>query len=73
MSNTQETQQQQFGVLQLATSQSVTTPVSLGSFLTPASQGNLHATPVCLLKTAVAPVVNGRTRMNANILYNEGA
>ena len=64
---------QQTGALQPATSQSVTTPVSLGSFLTPASQRSLHTTPVCLLKTAVAPVVNGRRRRNANILFDERA
>ena len=28
---------------------------------------------MCLLKTAVAPVVNGRVRRNANILFDEGA
>jgi len=28
---------------------------------------------MCLLKTAVAPVVNGRIRMNADTLLNEGA
>ena len=28
---------------------------------------------VCLLKTAIAPVISGSTRINANILFNEGA
>ena len=73
MSNASETQQQQFGALQPATLQYVTTPVSLGLFLTPASQCSLHASPVCRLKTAVAPVANGHIRMNANILFDEGA
>ena len=73
MSNSQNTQHLTTGTLQPATSQSVTTPVSLASFLTPTSQSNLHATPVCLLKTAVAPVANGRRRINANILFDEGA
>ena len=48
-------------------------PVSLGSFLTPALHSNLHATSVCLLKIAVAPVVNGHTKIHANILFDEGA
>ena len=59
--------------LQPVTSQAAVTPVSLGSFLTPALHSNLHAMPVCLLKTAVAPVVNGHTRIHANILFDEGA
>ena len=58
---------------QPVTSQAAVTPVSLGSFLTPALHSNLHTTPVCLLKTAVAPVVNGHTRIHANILFDEGA
>ena len=60
---------------QPVTAQAATTlvPVSLGSFLTPTLHSNLHATSVCLLKTAVAPVVNGHTRIHANILIDEGA
>ena len=41
-----------------------TTPVSLGSYLIPVSH---HATPICLLKTAIAPVIGSDTRMIANI------
>ena len=46
------------------------TPVSLGSFLIPASH---HTTPICLLKTAIAPVISSDASMNANILFDEGA
>ena len=63
---------QQSGTLQPATTQSVT-PVSLGLYFTLTSQRNSCTVPVCLLKTAVAPVISGRRRANANILFDEGS
>ena len=60
-------------VLQPATSLPGTTPVSVGSFLILDSHNTSNVSPMCLLKTAVAPVINGHTRMNANILFDEGA
>jgi len=40
------------------------------SCLIPASQ---CTTPICLLKTAIAPVIGDDTQVNANILFDEGA
>ena len=44
-----------------------------GGFLTPASCSEAPRNPTCLLKTAVAPIVAGNTRSQANILFDEGA
>ena len=76
MSNPRGTQPltiQQPVLLQPATSLTGATPVSVGSFLILASPNTPNAPPTCLLKTAVVPVVNGHMRMNANILFDEGA
>ena len=70
MSNPQSTQPTTTQ-LQPATSVPSATPVS--SFVIPASHNTPKVSPICLLKTAVAPVVNGHMRMNANILFDEGA
>ena len=70
MSNPQSTQPTTTQ-LQPATSVPFATPVS--SFVIPASHNTPKVSPICLLKTAVAPVVNGHMRMNANILFDEGA
>ena len=32
-----------------------------------------NTTPICLLKTAIAPIIGSSTSMNANILFDEGA
>ena len=64
---------QKSGALQPATTQSVTTSVSLGLYLTPTSQRNLHSIPVCLLKTAAFPVTSDRRRANANIFFDEAS
>ena len=56
--------------LQPATSLPVTT---VGSYLVPASRSIPSVSPMYLLKTAVAPVVNGHVRRNTNILFDEGA
>ena len=41
----------------------ITTPASVGSFLIPVTNNNLSISPTCLLKTAVASVVNGCIRI----------
>ena len=50
-----------------------TPTTTTGGFLTPASCSEAPQTPTCLLKTAVAPIVAGNTRSQANILFDEGA
>ena len=70
MSNPQSTQPTTTQ-LQPATPVPSATPVS--SFVIPASHNTPKVSPICLLKTAIAPVVNGHMRMNANILFDEGA
>ena len=47
-----------------------TTAATTVSLLIPASH---HTTPICLLKTAIAPIIGSGTSMNANILFDEGA
>ncbi|XP_065884078.1 uncharacterized protein [Dysidea avara] len=49
--------------------QNPTTATPVSSYFTPAS----NRSSVCLLKTAIAPVISGGTRINANILFDEGA
>ena len=46
------------------------TTTATTSFLIPASH---HTTPICLLKTAIAPIIGSGKSMNANILFDEGA
>ena len=62
------------------TSDKVTEKASSGSsadvtgLLTPASPcAALHTVTTCLLKTAVAPIIAGSNRTQANILFDEGA
>ena len=50
-----------------------TPTTTTGGFLTPASCSAAPQNPTCLLKTAVAPIVAGNTRSQANILFDEGA
>ena len=50
-----------------------TPTTTTGGFLTPASCSEAPQAPICLLKTAVAPIVAGNTRSQANILFDEGA
>jgi len=50
-----------------------TTPTTTGQFLTPASCCNTPKSTRCLLKTAVAPVIANGFKIQANILFNEGA
>ena len=70
MSNPQSTQPT---TTQLQPAMSVPSATPVSSFVIPASHNTPKVSPICLLKTAVAPVVNGHMRMNANILFDEGA
>ena len=50
-----------------------TTPITTAELLTPASWCKAPQITTCLLKTAVAPVVAGNVKTQANILFDEGA
>ena len=50
-----------------------TTPTPTAELLTPASCYKAPQITTCLLKTAVAPVVAGNIKAQANILFDEGA
>ena len=64
-SNGRETNDQRVGDQPASTVHTTLTPVS--------HRGSLRNSTVCLLKTAVAPIIAGDVRRQANILFDEGA
>ena len=50
-----------------------TPPTTTAQFLSAASCSEAPQNPTCLLKTAVAPIVAGNLKTQANILFDEGA
>ena len=50
-----------------------TPTTTTGGFLTPASCAEAPQNPTCLLKTAVAPIIAGNMKTQANILFDDGA
>ena len=58
-----------------ASSDAPSVPVTTTAGLLTSTSGNScrHNNATCLLKTAVAPVIAGHTRKQANILFDEGA